>query len=192
MPTIMNTYPLFVNGDSVVNNHDIIGCMKSIIVAYDKNYGIGANNDLLWMGKLPADLKHFKNTTTGHSIIMGYNTYRSIGKPLPNRRNIVISDYPMQVEGFEVVSSLDEAYALTNDEPETFVIGGGVIFAQAISQVDRVYATKVDALFDNATVFFPKIDLNLWREINREKHQIDENNLYNYDFVVYEKLSINR
>lgn len=161
--------------------------MKSIIVAYDKKYGIGANNDLLWIGKLPADLRHFKDITTGHTVIMGYNTYRSIGRPLPNRRNIVISDSPFEIAGFEVVGSLDEAYSTTVSDLEVFVIGGGRIFAEAIDSIDRIYATEVGAVFDNAIIFFPTVDKSKWHEVSREKHLVDETNLYNYDFIVYKR-----
>lgn len=159
--------------------------MKSIIVAYDKNYGIGANNDLLW--HLPADLKHFKDKTTGNAIIMGLNTYRSIGRPLPNRQNIVMSYQNELIDGVHVVSSLQAAYSIVDRNKEAFVIGGGQIFALAFDTVDRIYATEVDATFNNATIFFPAIDKTVWREISREKHQADDKNSYNYDFVVYER-----
>ncbi len=159
--------------------------MKSIIVAYDKNYGIGANNDLLW--HLPADLKHFKDKTTGNAIIMGLNTYRSIGRPLPNRQNIVMSYQDELIDGVCVVSSLQAAYDIAGHDKEVFVIGGGQIFALALDTVDRIYATEVDATFKNASIFFPAINKTAWREIGREKHQADEKNQYNYDFVVYER-----
>ena len=161
--------------------------MKTIIVAYDKHFGIGANNDLLWQRDLPADLKHFKDITTGNAIIMGFNTYRSIGRPLPGRQNIVISDRKELIEGFEVVGNLQEAYEIVGPDKEIFVIGGGQIYVLAMDTVDRILATEVDAIFDQATIFFPEIDLAKWREISREKHLADELNLYNYDFVTYER-----
>jgi dihydrofolate reductase len=159
--------------------------MKNIIVAYDKNRGIGASNDLLWVRDLPADLRHFKETTTGHSIIMGRKTYESLGRPLPNRQNIVISRDLSPVEGFTVVHSLDEAYhAATSDS--VFVIGGGQIYALAMNTVDRLLVTEVDESF-NAEVFFPQIDASIWKETSREHHEKDSDNKYSYDFVTYER-----
>lgn len=159
--------------------------MKSIIVAYDKHFGIGADNDLLWQRNLPADLKHFKDITDGNAIIMGYNTYRSIGRPLPNRQNIVISHSDESIDGITVVDSLSSAYDAVETGKEIFVIGGGKVFASAIDDVDQIFATEVDAEFKNATIFFPPVDLAIWREVSREKHLADDKNLYNYDFVTY-------
>jgi dihydrofolate reductase len=161
--------------------------MRTIIVAYDKNRGIGANNDLLWQRDLPADLQHFKDITTGNTIIMGMNTYKSIGRPLPNRQNIVISRQADHIDGVELADCLQSAYDLADSDKEVFVIGGGQVYAQAIDTIDRIIATEVDAVFDQATVFFPKIDMSNWHEITREKYSADERNLYNYDFVVYER-----
>lgn len=161
--------------------------MKTIIVAYDKNYGIGANNDLLWQRDLPADLKHFKDTTTGSAIIMGLNTYKSIGRPLANRQNIVLDLEKEQITGAEVVDSLQAAYDLVEAGKEIFVIGGGQIYALALDTVDRIFATEVDATFNQATIFFPKIDSSVWRETSRKKHLADKHNLYNYDFVTFER-----
>jgi dihydrofolate reductase len=158
--------------------------MKTIVVAYDKNYGIGANNDLLWLRDLPADLKHFKDLTTGHTIIMGRNTYASIGRPLPNRQNIVVSRSMEPTEGVQIAKSIDEAYNLATD-PEIFVIGGARVYQEALGSVDVIQATEVDALFDDASVFFPAIDLNNWQEVSREHHDADESNKYAYDFVQY-------
>jgi dihydrofolate reductase len=160
--------------------------MKSIIVAYDKRNGIGAANDLLWKNDLPADLKHFKNITTGSTIIMGRKTYESIGKPLPNRQNIVISSSMSPVSGIDVVHSLDEAFDIA-EGPDAFVIGGGQIYKIAIDRVDRIYATEVQGEF-NAEVFFPVIDKTIWKEISREHHEKDTQNKYNYNYVIYEKI----
>lgn len=162
--------------------------MKTIIVAYDKHYGIGANNDLLWKNDLPADLQHFKETTTSQSVIMGLNTYNSIGRPLPNRQNIVISFKIEPIDGCEVVDSLQAAFSAVLPDKEAFVIGGGQIYALAIDTADRILATEVDHLFGTATVFFPEIDFTKWQETKREKHTADERNLYNYDFVTYERI----
>ena len=161
--------------------------MKSIVVAYDKNYGIGAENDLLWLRDLPADLRHFKQTTMGGAIIMGRKTFDSIGVPLPGRQNIIISRSPMIIEGATAVTSLDDAYAAVEPGRETYIIGGGQIYEAALATADRIVATEVDAEFPQATVFFPKLDGAIWREVSREHHDADERNKYSFDFVVYER-----
>jgi dihydrofolate reductase len=160
--------------------------MKAIVVAMDKKRGIGANGGLLWMRDLPADLAHFKKLTTGNSIIMGRKTFTDdIKKPLPNRENIVVSRTPTAVPGVLTAASLESAYALARYP--IFVIGGGQIFEQALPDIDKLYVTEVDAEFSEATVFFPEIDRNTWKETAREHHEADENNAYNYDFVTYER-----
>lgn len=161
--------------------------MISIIVAYDKNYGIGVKNDLPWGRDLPADLKRFKDLTSGHSVIMGYNTFKSIGKPLPNRRNIVISYSNLNISGIEVVDSLDGALKIAEENKETYIIGGGQIYSEAIALVDRIDATEVDHAFDNIDTYFPRLDKNIWREECRIHYEPDENNRYPYDFVTYLK-----
>lgn len=159
--------------------------MKTIIVAYDKNNAIGAANDLLWKHDLPADLRHFKEVTTGSAIIMGRKTYDSIGRPLPNRQNIVISRDKSSIDGVKVVASLDQAYAAATTD-DVYVIGGGQIYQLAIDGVDRVLATEVDESF-KADVFFPVINPAIWIEVSREHHTKDDVNKYNYDFVTYER-----
>lgn len=161
--------------------------MKSIIVAYDKKRGIGADNDLLWLRDLPADLRHFKEVTTGHPIIMGRNTFESIGRPLPNRQNIVVSHSMKPVEGVDTVGSIEEAYQKANDS-QVFIIGGSQIYQQAIGSADEILATEIQAVFDNATVFFPEIQAELWMENSREHHEADEANKYAFDFVRYTHL----
>jgi len=158
--------------------------MKSIIVAYDRNRGIGAANDLLWQRDLPADLKHFKDLTTGHAIVMGRKTYESIGRPLPNRRNIVVSRSMEPVEGIEVFGTLEEALEAAGEN--SFVIGGGQIYSQAIDLVDTIYATEVDAEFPQANVFFPELPAG-FSEVSREAHVSDGANKYSYEFVEYRK-----
>lgn len=159
--------------------------MKAIVVAIDKNNGIGAENDLLWQRDLPADLAHFKRLTTGGSIIMGRKTFESIGRPLPNRENIVVSRTPTGIAGTLTVNSLNSAYELARYP--IFVIGGGQVYADAINDMDVLYVTEVQADFPQATVFFPAIDKTIWREVSREHHESDEKNKYAFDFVVYEK-----
>lgn len=160
--------------------------MKSIVVAMDEANGIGADNDLLWQRDLPADLAHFKRITTGGSIIMGRKTFESIGRPLPNRENIVVSRTPTGVPGVLTAASLEAAYALARYP--VFVIGGGQIYAQSLDGVDKLYVTEVDAEFPQATVFFPKIDLSVWQEASRSHHPADERNKYPFDFVEYERI----
>ena len=161
--------------------------MKAIVVAMDKNRGIGADNDLLWQRDLPADLAHFKKLTTGKSIIMGRKTYESIGRPLPDRQNIVVSrSGPTGVSGVLTAYSLQAAYALA--QYDVFVIGGGQIYSQAIDDMDRLYVTYVDAEFPQATVFFPQINCDVWQEISRDHHEADERNKYAFDFVTYERI----
>jgi len=160
--------------------------MKMILVAYDKNYGIGAHNDLLWPRDLPADLQRFKLLTTGHAIIMGRKTYDSIGRALPMRQNIVISRDGPAIEGVTTVASLEEAYAAVKPGKHSFVIGGGQIYVLAIDSVERILATEVDGSF-SADVFFPRISSNVWHETSREHHLADERNKYNYDFVTYDR-----
>ncbi|MDK2899439.1 MAG: dihydrofolate reductase [Patescibacteria group bacterium] len=161
--------------------------MKAIVVAYDKNLGIGANNDLLWQRNLPADLLNFKKITDGHPVIMGRKTFESIGKALPNRRNIVISRSYNKVDGIEVVDSLQSAYSLAKNGEDMFIIGGQQIFEMSINNVDKIFVTEVNAIFKQATVFFPLIDPKIWAETKRIKHLADEKNLYNYDFITYER-----
>lgn len=155
-------------------------------MAYDQNRGIGADNDLLWMRDLPADLAHFKKLTTGKSIIMGRKTFESIGsKPLPNRQNIVLSRTPTGVEKVITAGSLQAAYAMA--QFPIFVIGGESVFREALPSVDTIYATEVNATFPQATIFFPEIDMNEWREVSREHHGADEKNKYAFDFVEYRR-----
>ena len=162
--------------------------MKAIVVAVDKNNGIGADNDLLWQRDLPADLAHFKKLTTGGSVVMGSNTFRSIGRPLPNRENIVVSRTPTGVQGVLTANSLASAYELARYP--VFVIGGGQVYAQTINDMDRLYVTEVDATFPQATIFFPKIDFSEWHEVSREHHEADEKNKYAFDFVVYDRIDV--
>lgn len=162
--------------------------MKSIVVAMDKNNGIGADNDLLWQRDLPADLAHFKRLTTGGSIIMGRKTFESIGRPLPNRENIVVSRTPTGIDGVLTAASLEAAYALARYPVS--VIGGGQIYAQSLDDVDKLYVTYVDAEFPQATVFFPQINCETWQEVSRDHHEADDKNKYAFDFVEYERITL--
>ena len=161
--------------------------MKNIVVAYDQNRGIGAKNDLLWLRHLPADLRHFRDLTTGQTIVVGRKTFESIGRVLPNRQNIVVSRQPLTIEGVTVVDSLEKAYKAADIDKEVFVIGGGEIYKLALESVDKIYATEVDATFPQSTVFFPALDMTAWHETSRVHHEADEHNMYSFDFVIYER-----
>lgn len=155
----------------------------TIVVAIDRQRGIGINNALPW--HLPEDLAHFKRTTLGHPIIMGRKTFESIGRPLPKRRNIVITrNRDWQHEGAEAVGSLEQALQLLNGE-EACIIGGAQIFTEAMPITDRLIVTEIDHVFPCDT-FFPEIDKSAWQETARESHQAEQQG-YRYDFVTYER-----
>lgn len=156
----------------------------SIIVAIAKNNAIGKDNKLLWY--LPNDLKHFKDVTTGHTVIMGRKTFDSVGKPLPKRRNIVVTRQPITIEGCEVVSSIEAALALCAGEEEVFIVGGAEIYRQALHLTNRIYLTRVDQDFDGDT-FFPQLNPNEWEEKEREDFEPDEKNKYRYSFITLER-----
>ena len=157
----------------------------SIIVATSENNVIGAAGDLPW--RLSDDLKHFKSITMGKPIVMGRKTWDSIGRPLPGRRNIVISrQADFVAEGCDVVASLDDAAAAAGDEKEIMVIGGSQIYLLALPMADRLYQTRVHAEVDG-DAFFPKIDEAEWRLMTNESHEADERNEYPYSFRTYER-----
>jgi len=152
----------------------------SIMVAIAENHAIGKNNQLLW--RLPADLKHFKDTTSGHTVIMGRKTFDSVGKPLPNRRNIVISrNTSLEMPGAEVVSDLESAIALCDDHEEVFIVGGAQIYRMAMGITDKIYLTVVKGTFD-ADTYFPPIDPNFWEETDKISFEPDEKNAWAYTF----------
>jgi dihydrofolate reductase len=157
----------------------------SMIVAHANNRVIGKNNDMPW--HLPADLAYFKKTTLGKPIIMGRKTYQSIGRPLPGRKNIVISrDDNFQAEGVEVVNSVDAALALVVDSAEVMVIGGGAIYQHCLAAAQRLYITHINADIDGDT-YFPEYDLTVWQKVANDIRLSDEKNRYQLDFSVYEK-----
>lgn len=158
----------------------------SIAVAVGEHFAIGKNNQLLW--HMPADLKFFKQTTSGHTVIMGRKTYDSVGRPLPNRRNIVITrDSQLKIEGVEVVNSLDEAIALSqHEEKAVFIVGGAEIYKQALPKTETLYLTTIHHTFD-ADTFFPEIDRSEWEVLSSNPHQADEKNMYDYTFEVLKR-----
>ena len=162
--------------------------MISLIAAIGRNNELGKNNELLW--HLPADMKHFRDTTALHAVIMGRKTFESIGKPLSNRRNIVITrDVRYKKNGVEVVHSLAGALDKFPDQnDEIFIIGGAELYKQTIEIADKLYITYVNAEDKDADAFFPEIIPIVWNEISHKEHQKDEKNPFDYTFSVYEKL----
>ena len=159
----------------------------SLIVAVADNWAIRKDNNLLW--HISADLKHFKALTTGHCIIMGRKTYESFPKrPLPNRRNIVITNNKDYCEeGCEVVHSVEEAIALCKDDEQSFVIGGATVYTQFLPFVDKIFLTKVFATFE-ADTFFPPIDTDVFKEISASDIFTDEKSGLRYQYLEYQKI----
>jgi dihydrofolate reductase len=159
--------------------------MISIIVAIAENYAIGKKGDLLC--HMPADLKHFKTITSGHTVMMGERTFLSLPKhPLPNRRNIVLTDVKGKTfEGAETVYSLDEMEAKVRPDEEAFVIGGGMVYRQMMERADKLYITHIHHSWPDADTFFPEIDPTVWKQLSAERHEADENNPYDYTFAEY-------
>ncbi|WP_442267488.1 dihydrofolate reductase [Tenacibaculum sp. ZS6-P6] len=160
--------------------------MITIIAAIGQNNELGKDNDLIW--HLPADLKRFKKVTSGHHILMGRNTFESIGKPLPNRTSVIITrnnDYFK--DGCLIADSIEKAIELTEGK-DAFIIGGAQIYEQTLQQklADRLDITIVHETFE-ADVYFPEIDLSIWKEVSREDFKADEKNKYDYSFVSYER-----
>lgn len=159
----------------------------SLIVAVAENGAIGARNALLW--DLPRDMKHFRETTQGHAVIMGQRTYESIGRALPKRLNIVVSNVPdLKIDGCTVVGSPEQAIevARSSGETEAFVIGGGMIYANMLPMVDRVYFTRVHVA-PEADSFFPPFPTPEWKEVSRTSFPAGKENAYAMDFLIYER-----
>ena len=159
----------------------------SAIVATAKSRVIGKDNGIPWY--LPADLKYFKKTTLHHHIIMGRNSYESIGRPLPKRTNIIVTRNAFFIaSGCLIVHSIEEALqlAMTNGEEEAFIIGGAQIYAQSLPYWDRLYLTDVDIDVKGDT-YFPAIDFELWEEVASEFHAPDDKNEHAYTFRILER-----
>ncbi len=155
----------------------------TLVVAYAANRTIGRDNALPW--RLPGDLAHFKRTTLGAPILMGRKTWESLGRPLPGRRNIVVSrnrDY--RAEGAEIVADIPAALRLAGDVAEVFVIGGAQIYQQALLSADRIVATEIAAAVEG-DAWFPALPAGVWLEVSRQP-QPEENGL-RYDFVEYRR-----
>jgi dihydrofolate reductase len=159
----------------------------SFVVAMDRNRLIGRDNGLPW--HLPPDLKHFKSVTMGKPVIMGRKTHQSIGRPLPGRRNIVISrNASYKAEGCEVVGSLEQALAITADAEEAMIIGGMTIYQSAMSFVQRLHLTLIDAEFEG-DAWFPEYDPAAWKVTAEERHRHqDGDQEFEYRFVQLDRL----
>lgn len=159
--------------------------MISIIVAIAENYAIGKKGDLLC--HMPADLKHFKEITSGKTVLMGERTFFSLPKhPLPNRRNVVLTDVVGKTfEGAEVAYSIDELIAKVQGEEEAFVIGGGMVYRQMMPLADKLYITHIHNSWEDADTFFPEIKADEWQLLSAERHPADEKNPYDYTFAEY-------
>lgn len=161
--------------------------MIHLVVAVAENGAIGKDNQLLW--HLPDDLKQFKKLTSGHTVVMGRKTYESIGKPLPNRTNVIITrNENYEAPGCIVVSSLEEAI---RTESDVYIIGGAEIYQQALPLTDRIHLTEVQTSVEGDT-FFPKLDSAEWHELSRETHPTDEKHRYAFDFVELERSTIEK
>ncbi len=159
--------------------------MLSLIVAIARQNVIGHQGGMPW--HLPAELAYFKRITMGHPIIMGRKTYESIGRPLPGRRNIVVTrNADFHVEGTEVAHSLDAAIGACTGS-DAFVIGGATLYIDALARADKLFITEIDAAVPGDT-FFPKIDPQQWRETSRERREADEKNAHAMEFVVLERV----
>ncbi len=170
----------------------------SIISAIGNNNEIGKANTLLW--NLPADMKHFREMTSGHTVVMGQRTFESLGvakdgtagRLLPKRRNIILTlDKEFKREGIEIAYSLDELNELlkntTEKDEEIFIIGGGQIYKLFIDKADRLYITHVEVSFPDADTYFPTIDICKWNKIKNSSYSKDEFNKYDLEFVIYER-----
>lgn len=156
-----------------------------IIAATGRNRVIGVNGILPW--RLPADLKHFKELTLNTTVVMGRKTYESIGKRLPDRRNIVIStSKELIAPGCLIVPSFEEVLKNIFPTEIVFAIGGRSVYEASLPLAEKMYLTEIDASFAGDT-FFPEFSREEWREAGREHHEPDEKNQYKYDFVLYER-----
>ena len=172
--------PIFYNGSMLTASQKI-----SLIAAMGKNRELGFGNKLPW--HLPDDLKRFKDLTRGHAVIMGRRTFESIGRPLPDRKNIIITrNSDFRAESCDTVGSMEEAIHVAGDDPEIFVIGGGEIYALGLPYANRMYLTFVDAEFP-ANAFFPEFDEAQWHVTSEVPHDQDPKHPYSFVFKTFEK-----
>ncbi len=161
--------------------------MLSLIVAIDENNAIGINGDMLC--HLPNDLRHFKNTTSGHTVIMGKRTLFSLPKyPLPNRRNIVLTkEEGQKIKDIEYAHTIEDVLKMVEGEEEAFIMGGGMVYEQFMPIADKLYITHIHHTFSAADTYFPAIDTDQWQLVSCERHDADERHAYAYSFCVYER-----
>lgn len=159
----------------------------AMIVALDEQNAIGSNGDLLCY--LPDDLKHFKQVTSGHTVIMGRRTYASLPNgALPNRTNIVItSDRAEHYPGCIVARTIDEALTHCSEDKVVFVIGGGMLYRSTLPLAEKLYLTRIHHTFSHADTFFPVINLSEWRLTGEERHEADAKHRYPYSYLSYIK-----
>lgn len=156
-----------------------------LIVAAAENNAIGKDNQMPW--HLPNDFKYFKQQTLNHSVVMGRKTFESIGKPLPERRNIVITrNHDWKTEDVDVANSLEEVLTYCRDEREVFIIGGAEIYKQALPLASKVLLTRVHTSI-NGDAYFPSLDSNEWKLVSSEQHESDERHAFDYTFEMYER-----
>lgn len=159
--------------------------MLTIIAAAGENNALGKENELVW--HLPDDFKRFKELTSRHHIIMGRKTFESFPKPLPNRTHVVITRKEnYKKEGIVVVHSLERAVEFSNEDPQTFIIGGGEIYKLGMEVADRIELTRVHGTFD-ADTFFPEIDETKWKLVSEKFHKQDEKHDYSFTYLTYER-----
>lgn len=158
----------------------------SIIVAIAENYAIGLGNKLLW--HIPDDLKRFKQLTSDHTVVMGKNTYNSLPKrPLPNRKNIVITDIDEVIEGCTMAYSIVDAIEKMDNDKENFIIGGGSIYKQLLPFAQKLYITKVHKEFE-ADTFFPHFELSKWKLVDSQAMQTEANNSFSFSYEIYQRI----
>ncbi len=179
--------PVIVKALSFYILHFLFYMILSLLVAADEQNVIGKDNQLPW--HLPNDLKYFKNLTWGLPVVMGRKTFESIGKPLPGRKNIVITrnkDY--RADGVEVVHEIENAIAVARKAGarEVFVIGGAEIFTSVLDKTDRIYLTRIHHRFEG-DVYFPPVDEEAWQLVKQHRNQPDEKNKYAHTFQVWER-----
>lgn len=158
----------------------------TLIAAMAENRVIGKDNSLIW--HLPKDLKHFKDLTKGHHIIMGRKTYESMGKPLPHRTNIVVTTKEnYEAPGCIIVHTLRDAIQKAEGDSQPYIIGGGKIYQQALEYADAIELTVVHETFEGDT-FFPDFNTDNWKKLNQEDHPKDDKHAYSFSFLTYQKL----
>ena len=158
--------------------------MVSVIVAVAENGVIGDKNSLLW--HISEDLRNFKRITSGHPVVMGRKTFESLGRPLPNRKNVVITRQDIEIEGCEVAHSLEEALAMFSADEEIFIIGGAQIYREAMPIADRFYLTRVHHSYEGDTSF-PEWNEAEWQKVDSERFERGEKYEYPFTFEVYSR-----